>query len=107
MLELPPYRLPSLGNMLTHVWQKVRGFLVKAGTLILLMSMVLWLLQSFDFSLRMVDDPTHSMLGALGNVIAPLFAPCGFGGEGEAVEHGQGGHHHLLGVHHFRKNDLV
>ena len=79
VLELPPYRLPSLGNMLTHVWQKVRGFLVKAGTLILLMSMVLWLLQSFDFSLRMVDDPTHSMLGALGNVLAPLFAPCGFG----------------------------
>ena len=79
VLELPPYRLPSLGNMLTHVWQKVRGFLVKAGTLILLMSMVLWLLQSFDFSLRMVDDPTHSMLGALGNVLAPVFAPCGFG----------------------------
>nr|CRY97534.1 hypothetical protein [uncultured prokaryote] len=79
VLELPPYRLPSLGNMLTHVWQKVRGFLVKAGTLILLMSMVLWLLQSFDFSLHMVDDPTHSMLGALGSLIAPVFAPCGFG----------------------------
>ena len=79
VLELPPYRLPSIGNMLTHVWQKVKGFLVKAGTLILLMSMVLWLLQSFDFSLRMVDDPTHSMLGALGNVLAPVFAPCGFG----------------------------
>ena len=79
VLELPPYRLPSVGNMLTHVWQKVKGFLVKAGTLILLMSMVLWLLQSFDFSLRMVDDPTNSMLGALGNVLAPLFAPCGFG----------------------------
>ena len=79
VLELPPYRLLSIGNMLTHVWQKVKGFLVKAGTLILLMSMVLWLLQSFDFSLRMVDDPTHSMLGALGNVLAPVFAPCGFG----------------------------
>ncbi len=79
VLELPPYRLPSVGNMLTHVWQKVKGFLVKAGTLILLMSMVLWLLQSFDFSLRMVDDPTHSMLGALGNVLAPVFGPCGFG----------------------------
>ena len=79
VLELPPYRLPSVGNMLTHVWQKVKGFLVKAGTLILLMSMVLWLLQTFDFSLRMVDDPTHSMLGALGNVLAPVFAPCGFG----------------------------
>ena len=79
VLELPPYRLPSLGNMLTHVWQKVKGFLVKAGTLILLMSMVLWLLQSFDFTLRMVDDPTRSMLGALGDAIAPVFAPCGFG----------------------------
>ena len=79
VLELPPYRLPSVGNMLTHVWQKVKGFLVKAGTLILLMSVVLWLLQSFDFSLHMVDDASRSMLGALGGVIAPLFAPCGFG----------------------------
>ncbi|RAZ08713.1 ferrous iron transporter B, partial [Klebsiella oxytoca] len=70
-LELPPYRLPSVGNMFTHVWQKVNGFLVKAGTLILLMSMVLWLLQSFDFSLRMVEDASQSMLGALGNLIAP------------------------------------
>ena len=79
VLELPPYRLPSLGNMLTHVWQKVKGFLVKAGTLILLMSMVLWLLQSFDFSLHMVEDASCSMLGTLGGVIAPVFAPCGFG----------------------------
>ncbi|RKI71830.1 ferrous iron transport protein B [bacterium 1xD42-67] len=79
VLELPPYRLPSLGNMLTHVWQKVKGFLIKAGTLILLMSMVLWLLQSFDFSLRMVEDASDSMLGALGGLIAPVFAPCGFG----------------------------
>ncbi len=79
VLELPPSRLPSLGNMLTHVWQKVKGFLVKAGTLILLMSVALWLLQSFDFSLRMVEDPSKSMLGALGSAIAPVFAPCGFG----------------------------
>ena len=79
VLELPPYRLPSLGNILTHVWQKVKGFLVKAGTLILLMSMVLWLLQSFDFSLRMVEDASQSMLGTLGGIIAPVFAPCGFG----------------------------
>ena len=79
VLELPPYRLPSPGNTLTHVWQKVKGFLVKAGTLILLMSMVLWLLQSFDLGLRMVEDPARSMLGAIGGLIAPLFAPCGFG----------------------------
>ena len=79
VLELPPYRLPSLSNMLTHVWQKVKGFLVKAGTLILLMSMVLWLLQSFDFSLHMVEDTSNSMLGALGGILAPVFAPLGFG----------------------------
>ena len=79
VLELPPYRLPSLGNMLSHVWQKVKGFLVKAGTLILLMSVVLWLLQSFDFSLRMVEDASQSMLGVLGGLLAPVFAPLGFG----------------------------
>ena len=79
VLELPPYRLPSLGNMLTHVWQKVKGFLVKAGTLILLMSTILWMLQSFDFTLRMAEDASQSMLGTLGGIIAPIFAPCGFG----------------------------
>lgn len=79
VLELPPYRLPSLHNMLTHVWQKVKGFLIKAGTLILLMSILLWLLQSFDFSLHMVENEADSMLGALGSVIAPIFKPLGFG----------------------------
>lgn len=85
VLELPPYRLPSLSNMLSHVWQKVKGFLVKAGTLILLMSVLLWLLQSFDFSLRMVEDASESMLGMLGSVIAPVFAPLGFGSWQAAV----------------------
>ena len=79
VLELPPYRLPSLSNMMTHVWQKVRGFLIKAGTLILLMSMLLWLLKSFDFSLHMVGNASASMLGSIGSVIAPVFTPCGFG----------------------------
>ena len=79
VLELPPYRFPSMENIATHVWQKVKGFLVKAGTLILAMSIVLWLLQSFDFSLHMVDDAANSMLGTLGALIAPIFAPLGFG----------------------------
>ena len=79
VLELPPYRFPSIENIATHVWQKVKGFLVKAGTLILAMSVVLWLLQSFDFSLHMVDDAANSMLGTLGALIAPVFAPLGFG----------------------------
>ena len=79
VLELPPYRFPSMENIATHVWQKVKGFLVKAGTLILAMSIVLWLLQSFDFSLHMVDNAANSMLGTLGALIAPVFAPLGFG----------------------------
>ena len=79
VLELPPYRLPSMENIATHVWQKVKGFLIKAGTLILLMSMILWLLQSLDFSLHMVDDASASMLGVIGGWIALIFAPMGFG----------------------------
>ena len=79
VLELPPYRLPSMENIATHVWQKVKGFLIKAGTLILLMSMVLWLLQSFDFRLHMVEDASASMLGTIGSWVAPIFAPLGFG----------------------------
>ena len=79
VLELPPYRLPSMENIATHVWQKVKGFLIKAGTLILLMSMVLWILQSFDFHLHMVEDASASMLGTIGGWIAPIFAPLGFG----------------------------
>ena len=79
VLELPPYRFPSLENISSLVWQKVKGFLVKAGTLILLMSVILWLLQNFSFSLTMVDDTSQSMLGVLGGFIAPVFAPLGFG----------------------------
>src|SRR5699024_7662731 len=59
VLELPPYRLPTVRNCLTHVWERVRGFLVKAGTLILAMSVVLWFLQSFGVTshgLMMVED---------------------------------------------------
>ncbi|MGM9607782.1 MAG: ferrous iron transport protein B [Oscillospiraceae bacterium] len=79
VLELPPYRLPTLKNCALHVWEKVRGFLVKAGTLILLMSIVLWFLQSFDPSLHMVEEGAESILGHIGSFLAPIFAPLGFG----------------------------
>jgi ferrous iron transport protein B len=81
VLELPPYRLPTLKNMALHVWEKVRGFLVKAGTLILAMSVVLWFLQSFGWygGLVMVSDAGNSLLGTLGGWIAPLLRPLGFG----------------------------
>jgi len=79
VLELPPYRLPSLKNIALHVWERVRGFLVKAGTLILLMSILLWVLQSFSFRFEMVEDSAESMLGVIGGFIAPIFKPLGFG----------------------------
>ncbi len=79
LLELPPYRLPTLKNIGLHVWEKVRGFLVKAGTLILAMSVLLWFLQSFGPGLSMVDNEADSLLGVIGTGLAPVFAPLGFG----------------------------
>jgi len=87
VLELPPYRLPTLRNCMLHVWERVRGFLVKAGTLILAMSVVLWFLESFSFQggLHMVEDAGQSILGTIGSFIAPVFAPLGFGAWQAAV----------------------
>ena len=85
VLELPPYRLPSLKNTLRHVWEKVRGFLVKAGTLILAMSIVIWFLENFDFRFQMTDSAGASMLAAIGGFIAPIFRPLGFGAWQAAV----------------------
>lgn len=79
VLELPPYRLPTLKNCALHVWERVRGFLVKAGTLILAMSVVLWVLQTFGADFQMVDDASQSILGHIGNFLAPVFKPLGFG----------------------------
>lgn len=79
VLELPPYRLPTLKNCALHVWERVRGFLVKAGTLILAMSVVLWLLQTFGPDFQMVEDPSVSILGHIGGILAPLLKPLGFG----------------------------
>ena len=79
VLELPPYRMPTLRNCLLHVWERVRGFLVKAGTLILAMSVVLWFLQSFGPGFTMVEDASRSFLGYIGSLIAPLLIPLGFG----------------------------
>ena len=79
VLELPPYRMPTASNIARHVWERVRGFLVRAGTLILLMSILLWLMQNFDFHFRMVHSSETSMLGIIGGAIAPIFRPLGFG----------------------------
>jgi len=79
VMELPPYRVPTLKNTLIHVWDRLRGFLIRAGTIILVMSVVLWFLQSFGTSLKMVENSADSMLAAIGGFIAPVFKPMGFG----------------------------
>ena len=80
MMELPPYRLPKFKDTMLHVWERVKHFLLKAGTLILIMSVVVWLLMNFSFTLRPVgDDIQSSILGTLGTAIAVIFKPLGFG----------------------------
>lgn len=79
VMEMPPYRWPMLRNTLQHVGERVWHFLEKAGTILLVMSILLWFLQSFDASLRMVENANESMLGLLGGFLAPAFQPLGFG----------------------------
>jgi len=79
VMELPPYRIPSIKNTLIHVWERLKDFLVRAGTIILLMSIVLWFLQSFDTSLNMAENSADSILATIGGFIAPVFRPMGFG----------------------------
>ncbi|MDR0841098.1 MAG: ferrous iron transport protein B [Christensenellaceae bacterium] len=79
VIELPPYRVPTARNTFTHVWERVRHFLQRAGTVIFAVSVLLWFLQSFDFRLALTQDAARSILGTLGGVVAPLFTPLGFG----------------------------
>lgn len=79
VMELPPYRLPTAKTLTLHVWEKLKDFLTKAGTVLLGASIVVWALQYFDFSLQHVQDSSQSILGVLGAAVAPLFQPLGFG----------------------------
>lgn len=79
IMELPPYRFPSIKSTLKLTWEKARDFLTRAGTLIFAMSVLLWFLQAFDFGLHPVSDNSQSILAMIGAVIAPVFIPLGFG----------------------------
>ncbi len=79
LMELPPYRMPGFGDTMRHVWDKISHFLKKAATLILVMNIILWFLQSFDCTLTMTSAPERSILAALGGFLAPAFRPLGFG----------------------------
>lgn len=79
VMELPPYRLPLFKSIVRHVWEKCRGFIVKAGTVIFSMSVLIWVLQNFSLEFKMVVDSGESILGQFGSLLAPVFIPLGFG----------------------------
>ena len=79
VMELPNYRLPSLKNVGLLLWEKARDFLQRAFTVIFLAAIVIWFLQTFDTRLNVVTDNSGSLLALVGRLLAPLFAPLGFG----------------------------
>ena len=88
VMELPSYHTPSMKNVLRSTWDRGWSFIKRAGSVILISAVVLWFLQSFgtvDGVFGMVEDNNTSILAAIGNVIAPIFAPLGFGGWKQAV----------------------
>jgi ferrous iron transport protein B len=78
ILELPRYQMPTIRNTWIQTWDRTKGFILKAGTTILLASIVIWFLSNYNFRLQEAL-PTDSMLAFLGRIIAPIFKPIGFG----------------------------
>lgn len=78
IMELPKYSLPTVSSLLKNTWQKSKGFLVKVVTIMFAMSVVIWALSSFNFS-GFTSEIDNSFLAYAGNIVAPLFAPLGFG----------------------------
>lgn len=78
VMELPAYHFPSIKNVLFHTWERVKGFMIKAGTIIFAACIVLWFLMNFNFRLELVDLE-ESILKKIGEVLAFIFVPLGFG----------------------------
>ncbi|MBP1926470.1 ferrous iron transport protein B [Sedimentibacter acidaminivorans] len=78
VMEMPAYRIPSVKSVLIHMLEKAKDFIRKAFTVIFIASLIIWFLQSFDWSFNMVDDSTNSILAYIGSFIAPVFKPLGF-----------------------------
>ena len=82
VMELPQYHIPSAKTVLMHVWERLKGFIIKAGTILFLACVVMWLLSTFGFadgSFGIVEDSADSLMAIIGGAIAPLFAPLGWG----------------------------
>ncbi len=81
VMELPQYHVPSVKTVLMHVWERLKGFVIKAGTILFLACVIMWFLAGFGFadgSFGMVEDSADSLLAVIGGSIAPIFAPLGF-----------------------------
>ena len=79
VMELPNYRLPSARNVLQLLWEKSKDFLQRAFSVILIATIVVWFLQSFDFKLNLVTDSQDSILAVISGILVPLFRPVGLG----------------------------
>lgn len=79
VMELPNYRLPGMKNVAQLLWEKAKDFLQKAFTVIFMATIAIWFLQNFDLHLNVVTDSKDSILAAVSSLIAPIFAPLGFG----------------------------
>jgi len=78
VMELPNYRFPSIKSVLILMWEKAKDFLVRAFTIILIATVVIWFLQTFDLKLNVVADSADSILAVIGRFISPVFHPLGF-----------------------------
>lgn len=82
VMELPQYHVPSARTVLLHVWERLKGFIIKAGTILFIACVIMWFLGGFGFTesgFGMVEESADSLLAVIGGAIAPLFAPLGFG----------------------------
>ena len=79
VMELPPYHVPSFKGLLIHMWDRGKSFVKKAGTIIFVASIVIWVMSNLNWSFGFVEDIEESILASLGNLFAPLFTPLGWG----------------------------
>lgn len=79
VMELPNYRLPSAKSVVHLIWEKAKGFIEKAFTIIFVASIIIWFLQTFDARFNVAESPEQSLLAMIGRLVAPIFAPLGFG----------------------------
>ena len=82
VMELPQYHIPSAKTVLLHVWERLKGFIIKAGTILFLATVIMWVLSSIGNTgsgIGFVEDSNDSIMAILGGILAPIFAPLGFG----------------------------